>query len=129
MKTHLQLNVSKLGNFDAIREATEDYLRSRHIFKTTSAGNTHEDDPMEVDALSWKGKGKGKSGMGKKGGKKGKESHSGKGHGETTTEHSRFEGEYRNCGKYGHKASDYWYKQTNKSLKVKARERESRNPR
>ena len=42
-------------------------------------------------------------------------SHSGKGYGETTTEHSRFDGECRNCGKYGHKASDCWYKQTNKS--------------
>ena len=28
-----------------------------------------------------------------------------------TTEHSRFEGECRNCGKYGHKAADCWYKQ------------------
>ena len=91
--------------------ATEDYLRSRRIFKTTSAGNTHDEDSMEVDAISQKGKGKEKSGKGKKCGKKGKESHSGKGHGETTTEHSRFEGQCRNCGKYGHKAADCWYKQ------------------
>ena len=109
LKTHLQLNVSKLVTFDALRVATEDYLRSRRIFKTTSVGNTQEDDPLEVDVLSPKGKGKGKSGKGKKGGKKGKESHSGKGHGETTTEHSRFEGECRNCGKYGNKAADCWY--------------------
>ena len=39
LKTHLQLNVGKLGNFNALRVATEDYLRSRRIFKTTSAGN------------------------------------------------------------------------------------------
>ena len=65
LKTHLQLNVSNLGIFDALRVATEDHFRSRRIFKTTSAGNTHEDDPMEVDVFS-----------GKKGGKKGKESHS-----------------------------------------------------
>ena len=115
LKTHLQLNVGKLGNFNALRVATEDYLRSRRIFKTTSAGNTHDEDSMEVDAFSRKGKGKEKSGKGKKGGKKGKESHSGKGYGETTTEHARFEGECRNCGKYGHKASDCWCKQTNKS--------------
>ena len=115
LKTHLQLNVVKLGNFNAIRVATEDYLRSRRIFKTTSARNTHDEDSMEVDAVSRKGKGKEKSGKGKKGGKKGKESHSGKGYGETTTEHSRFDGECRNCGKYGHKASDCWYKQKNKS--------------
>ena len=115
LKTHLQLNVGKLGNFNALRVATEDYLRSRRIFKTTTAGNTHDEDSMEVDAVSRKGKGKEKSGKGKKGGKKGKEIHSGKGYGETMTEHSRFEGECRNCGKYGHKASDCWYKQTNKS--------------
>ena len=60
LKTHLQLNVSKLVIFDALRVATEDYLRSLHIFETTSAGNTKEDDPMEVDVLSRKGKGKGK---------------------------------------------------------------------
>ena len=111
LKTHLQLNVAELGNFNALRVATEDYLRSRRIFKTTSARNTHDEDSMEVDAVSGKGKGKEKSGKGKQGGKKGKESHSGKGYGETTTEHSRFEGECRNCGKYGHKAADCWYKQ------------------
>ena len=52
LETHLQLNVSNLGTFDALRVATEDYLRSRRIFTTTSAGNTQEDDPMEVDVLS-----------------------------------------------------------------------------
>ena len=36
LKTHLQLNVGKLENFNALRVATEDYLRSRHSFKTTS---------------------------------------------------------------------------------------------
>ena len=76
LKTHLQLNVGKLGNFNELRVATEYYLRSRRIFKTTSARNTHDEDSMEVDALSRKGKGKEKSGKGKKGGKKGKEIHS-----------------------------------------------------
>ena len=107
--------MAKLGNFNALRVATEDYLRSRRIFKTTSAGNTHDEDSFEVDAVSRIVKGKEKSGKGKKGGKKGKESHSCKSYGETTTEHSRFEGECRNCGKYGHKAADCWYKQTTKS--------------
>ena len=37
LKTHLQLNVAKLGNFNALRVATEDYLWSRRIFKTISA--------------------------------------------------------------------------------------------
>ena len=58
VKTHLQLNVGKLGNFNELRVATEDYLRSRRIFKTTSASNTHDEDSMEVDAVSRKGKGK-----------------------------------------------------------------------
>ena len=96
LKTHLQMFVAKLGNFNALRVETEVYLRSRRTFKTTSAGNTHDEDSMEVDAVSRNGKGKEKSGMGKKGGKKRKEIHSGKGYGETTTEHSQFEGECRN---------------------------------
>ena len=90
LKTHLQLNVAKLGNLN---------LRSRRIFKTTSAGNTHDEHSMEVDAVSRKGKSKGKSSKGEKDGKKGKEGHSGKGYGETTAEQSRFEGECRHCGK------------------------------
>ena len=100
LETHLQLNVPKLGNFNTLRVAIEKHLRSRRIFKATSAGNTHEDDPMEVDALSRKGKGKGKSGIGEKGGKKGKDSHTGQGYGETTAEHSRFDGECRNSGEH-----------------------------
>ena len=47
LKTHLQLNVGKLGNFNELRVATEDYLRSRRIFKTTSVGNTHDEDSMK----------------------------------------------------------------------------------
>ena len=31
LKTHLQLNVSKLGTIDALRVAIEDYLRSSHL--------------------------------------------------------------------------------------------------
>ena len=62
-----------------------------------------------------KGKGKKNPARARRVARKEKESHSGKGYGETTTEHSRFDGECRNCGKYGHKASDCWYKQTNKS--------------
>ena len=89
LKTHLQLNVAKLGNFNALRVATEDYLRSRRIFKTTSAGNTHDEDSMEVDAVSRKEKGKEISGKGKKGGKKGKDSHSGKGYGQQNTRDSK----------------------------------------
>ena len=35
LKTHLQLNVAQMGNFNASRVASEDHLRSRRIFKTT----------------------------------------------------------------------------------------------
>ena len=127
LKTHLQLNVAKLGNINALRVATEDYLRSRRIFKTTSAGNTHDEDSMEVFAVSRKAKGKEKYGKGKKGGKKGKESHSGKGYGKTTTEHSRFEGECRNCGKYGPNAADCCTSRR-PNHKVKGKALESGNP-
>ena len=62
LKTHLQLNVGKTGSFDGLLVATEDYLRNRRIFKTTSNANTHDDDPMHVDAFSRKGtKGKERS--------------------------------------------------------------------
>ena len=57
LKTHLRLNVRKLGNFDVLPVATVDYSRSRRPFKTTSDANTHDGDPMEVDAISRKGKG------------------------------------------------------------------------
>ena len=127
LKTHLQLNEARLRNFNALRVATEDCCRSRRIFKTTSARNTHDEDSMEVDALSRRREGKRKYGKGKKGGKKRKESHSSKSYGETTLEHSRFEGECRNYGKYGHKAVDCWYKQP-PNLKAKARAQGSRNP-
>ena len=59
LKTHPAECWLKLGNFNALRVATEDYLRSRRIFKTTSAGNTHDEDSMEVDADP-PGKGKAK---------------------------------------------------------------------
>ena len=67
LKTHLQLNVGKLENFNALRVATEDYLRSRRIFKTTSAGNTHDEESMEVDAVSRKGNGQRKIRQGQEG--------------------------------------------------------------
>ena len=38
-----------------------------------------------------------------------------KGYGESKVEHTRFDGECRNCGNYGHKAADCWYKQQHMS--------------
>ena len=83
--------------------------------------NIHDDDSMEVDALSRKGNEKGKFGKGKKGGKKGKENHTGKGYGEQNQEKpSYIKGERRNCGKYGDKAADCWHKQPKPQGKGKA---------
>ena len=50
LKTHLQLNVRKLGNFNALCVATEDYLRSRRIFKTK----------IQWKSMQYPGKGKAK---------------------------------------------------------------------
>ena len=87
LKTHVQLNVAKLGKFNALRVATEDYLRSRRIFKMPSPGKGKaKKNPARARRVARKEQ-------------KGTESHSDKSHGETPTEHSRFEGECRNCGK------------------------------
>ena len=87
------------------------------------------EDSLEVDAISRKGKGKGKSGKGKKGGKKGKESHSGKGYRETTVQHSH--DSMVNVETVESMDTKHLIvgicRRTN--LKVKARARESRNPR
>ena len=84
LKKRLQLKVGKPRTFDGLRVATEDYLRSRRIFKTTSNANTH------TMMIRWKSTPRtGKRtlvneifGKGKKGGKKGNNSHTGKVYGE-----------------------------------------------
>ena len=106
LKTHLQLSVGKLGNFDALRLAIEDYSRSRRIFKTTSNANTHthHDDPMEVDPFL--------EGEGGKAYSQCKEYRTGNGSGQQRPEKlSHFGGECRNWGNNGHKAADCWHKQ------------------
>ena len=82
---------------------------------------------MEVDAISRKGKGKEKSGKGKKGGKKGKESHSGKGYGKRQ--------QNTRDGKVNVETVESMDTKllivgtsSRPNLKVKARARESRNP-
>ena len=72
-----------------------------------------------------KGRGNENSAKGKKGGKKGKASHTGKGYGEQAAQKpSYFEGECRNCVKYRHKAADCWHKHPKLSGKAKGK----RNP-
>ena len=61
-KTHLQLNVGILGNFDALSAAIKNYSRSSRIFQTTALVHTHDEDSMKVDAVSRKGRGKENSG-------------------------------------------------------------------
>ena len=109
--------------------ATEDYLRSRRIFKTTSAGKTHDEDSMEVAAVSRKGKGKEKSGKAKEGWQEGKESHSGKGYGEKRQQNTHDSME--NVEIVESMDTKHLIVGTNRrtNLKVKARARESRNPR
>ena len=123
LKTHLQLNVGKLGNFNALRVATEDYLRSRRIFKTTSAGNTHDEDSMEVDAVSRKGKGKEKSGKGKK---EKKSTHTKV----TETRQQKPHDSMENVETVESMDTKHLIVGTSRrtNLKVKARARESRNP-
>ena len=89
--------------------------------------NTHDDDPVEVDAISGKGmKGKENSTRAIKVARKAKKVTAGKGYGEQGAETpSYFEGECRNCGKYGHKAADCWHKASEAS---RQREKGKRNP-
>ena len=111
LKTHLQLSVAKLGNFDALRVATEDTRGADASSRRLQPGNTHDEDSMEVDAVSRKGKAKKNPARARRVARKEKKATQAKVTGETTTEHSRFQGECRNCGKHGNKAADCWYKQ------------------
>ena len=111
LKTHLQLNVAKLGNFNALRVATEDYLRSQtHLQDDLSRKHTRRRFNGSPCRLP-EGKAKKNTVRARRVARKEKKATQAKGYGETTTEHSRFEGECRNCGKYGHKAADCCDKQ------------------
>ena len=111
MKAHLQLNVGELGNFDALRVATEDYLRSRRIFKTTASVNTLDHDLSEVSVLSGKGRGKTNSARARKGKKTTLAKVTVSNILRPPLSPPRFEGEFPNCGKYVHKAADCWHTQ------------------
>ena len=71
LKTHLQLHVSKLGTFDALRMATEDYLKSRRSSRRSQLETLTK--MIRWKSMSSPGKGKAKKNFkGKKGGKKSK---------------------------------------------------------
>ena len=115
-------------NSTQLRVATEDYLRSRRIFKTTSAGNTHDEDSMEVDAVSRKEKSKEKSSKGKKGGKKAKKATQAK---VTDKRQQNTHDLMENVETVESMDTKHLIVGTSRrtNLKVKARARESRNPR
>ena len=135
LRTHLQLHAAKLLNFNEARVMVEDYLRSRRMFKTDRANDNKnkekDDDPMEVDAV-WKKKGKGKGkDKGKAKGDKGK----GKGKKGKTKDKSQekstgkyFEGECRNCHKWGHRAADCWFNEKNVAAAEQNKNQESPAP-
>ena len=94
--------------------ATEDYLRSRRIFKTTSAGNTHDEDSMEVDAVSRKGTKKNPARARRVARKEKKATQAKVTEKRQQNTHDSMVN-VETCGKYGHTTSDCWYKQMNKS--------------
>eukprot|EP00969_Alexandrium_andersonii_P285145 12605708-Alexandrium_andersonii.AAC.1 len=93
MKTHLQLNVSQYRDFESVVRAVELYLRSRRSGDAPATKAKDGSTDMDVDAIA----------KGKKGGKKGS-----KGGKKNTQSNYKFDGECRNCGKWGHRAKDCW---------------------
>jgi hypothetical protein len=117
LENHLVLNRYRLKGFEDAWLEVEKILEARtgsrlkEVSIQRSAGGGF-DDPMQVDALSWKGGGKGGKG-GKGGGKGGRPPGKGqpaRGPGGAAGKGAKFDGECRHCGKYGHKAADCWSK-------------------
>ena len=114
IENHLTLNKYRIKGFeDALKEIsfildarTGSKLREPTI-KGPGASASAGPQPMDIDALWQKGKdGKGKGGKGQKG-KDGK----GKGKPQQTSQTSpKFDGNCKNCEKYGHMAKDCWSK-------------------
>ena len=63
---HLQLNASHTTDFKAVREMVLNFSKARATFKKTTTSQSGS-SPMEVDALGYKGKSKGKGKDGFKG--------------------------------------------------------------
>lgn len=109
LEKHLQLNANRLSDYDAAREEVRMYVEARAGLKlkeksvTEKTGKNHQGggDPMDVDSFV-KGKGKGKKG------KKGKGKGKGNGADGKAPANSQFQGERRNCGKWGHRESECW---------------------
>ncbi len=106
------MNTARLTTYYAMREEIVLYVETRTGARMKSEYAPRENrtgDDMDVDAFVPKGKGKKGKGKGKdsKGKGRGGGTHGGKGADHAS---SKFEGECRNCGKYGHMAKDCWHK-------------------
>ena len=115
LRTHLKLNGQSFANFLEMRQAINQYLKTRKGFKLKE----REDDPMDVD-LVHKGTSKGKEhgkdkdkgkpkGKGKGKGK-GKSNEKGKSAGKGKSSQETARGPCRNGGKIGHLWSECWSK-------------------
>ena len=127
IKLHVQVNAANINNYNTLRELIRNYFQAAEKFKGPS--------DMDVGAIKGKDKGKGKEtgkygkpggkfgkeyGKGGKFGKPGKDGRGGKkgkdkdvSMKDKSPATSAFQGECRQCGKWGHKAADCGRKQVN----------------
>ena len=104
LEKHLLMNQSRLKTYELMREEIVGFVEARHGTKINEPRiQATTSNAMDVDALGKAGKG-GKGNKGWEKGGKGKEG--GKGVGKVLT--AKFDGECRNCGKWGHKAETCW---------------------
>ena len=109
LERHLQLNAMRLKRYEDVRMEVYSYFEActgkvARPSVREQVRDEQQSTPMDVDSLM-KGKSKGK-GRGKGDGKHGKGTGKGKGTG------SKFDGNCNFCGKYGHRASECWSKQS-----------------
>jgi hypothetical protein len=122
LERHLQLNATRLPDYDAAREEVRMYvearaglkLKERAVTEKIKKGGKADPDPnaMDVDSIVKGGKGK----KGKKGKGKGK----GSGGEGKAPANSQFQGECRNCGKWGHRESECWSPKKDKNASAAA---------
>ena len=114
IENHLTLNKYRLKNFDEALKEVAYILEARTGSRlkepsVRSPGASHGSgaQPMDVDALGYKGGGKQGGRKGKEGGKQG----GGKQGGGKAQAPAKFDGECNFCHKYGHKSADCYAKQ------------------
>ena len=103
LNQHLTMNAARLATYVAVRQEISSYIEARIGLRLpTREGDRDRGGPAPMDVGSLhkghsKGKGKGKKGKSGKGGGDGR-----------APANSQFQGECRNCGKWGHRASECW---------------------